>query len=58
MTSINVLELALRDPSHLTADLAGHPRPSAVEPRAGRLTRTAGRATASRLVRTWRGTPR
>jgi hypothetical protein len=24
MTQINVLELALRDPSRLTADLAGH----------------------------------
>lgn len=26
MTAINVLELALRDPSRLTADLTGHPR--------------------------------
>ena len=32
MIQINVLELALRDPSRLTADLAGRPRHPATRP--------------------------
>jgi hypothetical protein len=32
MIQINVLELALRDPSRLTADLAGHTRQRSYQP--------------------------
>lgn len=39
MTHINVLELALRDPSRVTADLAGHPRHPKSGPRMARADR-------------------
>ena len=39
MTQINVLELALRDPSRLTADLAGHPHHRTNEPATARVLR-------------------
>ena len=43
MNQLYLLELALRDPSRLTADLAGHPRHPATQPHTAHTLRRASR---------------